>query len=192
MTSLSTMKTTTTYIGIDISKTELLLAWDQKPKRFPNTPDGMAALLKKCPFGSHLAVEATGGYERLLVEAAQAKEIPVSILDPARVRLFARAQGQRAKTDPLDAEVIRQYAQSTAPRPSPAPDPAVRQLGALADARETLMATRTQFLNFIEHSIDKVVTALYKEHLRLTESSVAALEQKIARLIAATPTLCQC
>lgn len=188
MTSLSTMNTLT-YIGIDVSKAELLLAWDRKPKRLANTPGGITTLLKNLPPGGHLAVEATGGYERKLVEAAHAEGVPISICNPARVRHFARAQGQKAKTDPLDAEMIRQYAQAVEPRPSPAPDPAQRRLGVLVDARETLMATRTKFLNLLEHLRDKLVLSLYQRQLRQIEKSVALLDQEITSLIAAAPFL---
>jgi len=146
-------------------------------------------LLKALPEGSHLAVEATGGYERLMVEAAHANSIPISILNPARVRHFARAKGQRAKTDPIDAEIIRQYAQSVAPKASAAPDPAQLQLVAYVDAREAIMTTRTQFINYLEHAGDKLTRSLYQKQLRQIERSLETLDKAIAVLIAATPAL---
>lgn len=180
---------TITYIGVDVSKSELLLAWDNKPKRISNTTSNISTLLKALPEGSHLAVEATGGYERLMVEAAHASNIPISVLNPARVRHFARARGQRAKTDPIDAEIIRQYAQSVAPKPSAAPDPAQQRLVSHVNTRETLMNARTQFINYLEHADDKLARSLYQKQLRQIERSLEVLDKEIVDLIAATPAL---
>lgn len=180
---------TITYIGIDVSKSELLLAWDHKPKRLANTPKAVATWVKTLPPDCHLAVEATGGYERLLVEAAHAHKIPVSILNPTRVHHFARATGRRAKTDPIDAESIRQYAQSVAPKPNPPLEPAQLRLIAFVDAREALMTTRIQFINLLEHVRDKLVLSLYRKQLRQIEASLSALDEEIAALVAATPLL---
>lgn len=188
MTSLSPMKTIT-HIGIDVSKSELLLAWDLKSKRLTNSAKSISDWLRSLPPNCHLSVEATGGYERLLVQAAHAHQIPVSILNPARVRHFARAKGQRAKTDPIDAKIIRDYALSVDPKPSLPPDPAQLRLTALVNARESLMASRTLFINFLEHAHDKLVASVYNKQLRLIETSLATLEDEISRLILNTPAL---
>lgn len=56
--------------------------------------------------GAHEICEATGGYERGVVAALHAAQVPVSVLNPARVRQFARASGEMAETDPIDAAVL--------------------------------------------------------------------------------------
>src|SRR5262245_58548050 len=97
------------YVGIDVSKTQLDLADASTSRRLPNTKSGVAALLKTLPPGAHLVLEATGGYERILVAAAHSAGLPSSVLNPARVRHFARASGRLAKTDPIDAALLRDF-----------------------------------------------------------------------------------
>ena len=172
---------TLNYVGIDVSKSELVLSLPEgRPRRHPNTPAGLTALLKTLPVRSHLALEATGGYERLLVQAAHAAAIPVSILNPAHIRHFAQAKGQRAKTDPIDAGMIRQYAQAMAPAPSAAPEPALVCLAELVNARQSLINLRIQLINLLEHACLKTVRSLYQKQLRQIETSLLRLEHNIA------------
>lgn len=93
-------------VGIDVGKQfldvcllEVELAW-----RVENTAAGIKSLLTK--LGRYaltrIVVEATGGYERSLVEGCAAKELPVIVVQPIHVREFAKAQGILAKTDQID------------------------------------------------------------------------------------------
>lgn len=188
ITSLSLMNTTT-YIGIDIAKAQLHLAGLSRRRTCPNTPAHLAAWIKTLPPGCHLVVEASGGYERALLAAAHAAGVPVSVLNPRRVRDFARARGLRAKTDPIDAEAIRQYALTFRPEPTPAPEPARERLGALVDARQQLTNLHSQLLNMLEHSEDKLVRSLSQKQLLLLERSIAKLEAEIAATIASCDSL---
>src|ERR1041385_546066 len=114
-----TEKPATVYSGLDISKAELHLHLHSQQHLFPNTAAGHRQLLKRLRTvpGAHVVCEATGGYERAIVAALQAAEIPVSVLNPALVRHFALAQGQRAKNDPLDAAVLTAYGVALRPQP---------------------------------------------------------------------------
>jgi transposase len=89
-----------------------------------------------------VAVEATGGFETVVVAALAAAGLPVVVVDPARVRAFAAALGRRAKTDPIDAQVIAQFAAATRPPVRALPDAATQ---ALAD----LVARRRQIIQMI-------------------------------------------
>ena len=89
-----------------------------------------------------VAVEATGGFETVVVAALAAAGLPVVVVNPARVRAFASALGQRAKTDPIDAQVIAQFAAATKPPVRALPDAATQ---ALAD----LVARRRQIIQMI-------------------------------------------
>jgi transposase len=89
-----------------------------------------------------VAVEATGGFETVVVAALAAAGLPVVVVNPARVRAFASALGQRAKTDPIDAQVIAQFAAATKPLVRALPDAATQ---ALAD----LVARRRQIIQMI-------------------------------------------
>ena len=89
-----------------------------------------------------VAVEATGGFETVVVAALAAAALPVVVVNPARVRAFATALGRRAKTDPIDAQVIAQFAAATKPQVRALPDAGTQ---ALAD----LVARRRQIIQMI-------------------------------------------
>ena len=82
-----------------------------------NNAKGYAALVKKIGAvgGVQIVCEATGGYEKGVVAALHAALQPVSVLNPARVRHFALAQGQRAKNDPLDSGGFTDYGDALRP-----------------------------------------------------------------------------
>lgn len=177
------------YVGIDVSKAELELAGAGRRRTCHNTPAQIAAWIKTLPPDCHLVVEATGGYERALVAAAHSANLPVSVLNAARVRHFARAKGLRAKTDPIDAEAIRLYAIAFQPNPTPVPEPAQSRLVALVDARQQLSNLHSQLLNMLEHSEDKFVRSLYQKQLIHLQRSIAKLEAQIALTIASSDSL---
>ena len=86
-----------------------------------------------------VAVEATGGFETVVVAALAAAGLPVVVVDPARVRAFATALGRRAKTDPIDAQVIAQFAAATRPPVRALPDAATQALADLVGRRRQII-----------------------------------------------------
>jgi len=110
-------------LGIDIGKTTLdvhLFELDLYAQ-YLNTPEGFKQLLKsfsRYKF-TRIAIEATGGYERGLVEACAEKELPIIIVQSMQVRQFAKAQGQLAKIDKFDARLIAQFGAVMKPEPRP-------------------------------------------------------------------------
>jgi transposase len=140
----------TIYAGLDIAKHNLQLHLAGRFCDLPNSAAGHRRLLKllaKNP-GVQVICEATGGYERDVVAALHQAAIPVSVLNPARVRYFARAQGQRAKTDPIDAAVLTAYGKALGPKVTPPRTPGQEQLTELVRRRgqlvELLVAQRQQ------------------------------------------------
>src|SRR5579862_5097847 len=132
---------TTIYAGLDIAKLNLQLHLAGRFHDLPNTPAGHRRLLKllaKIP-GVQVVCEATGGYERDVVAALHQAAIPLSVLNPARVRFFARAQGQRAKTDPIDAKVLTDYGQALSPKATPARSAVEQPLTELVRRRKQLL-----------------------------------------------------
>jgi transposase len=112
---------TTIHTGLDIAKLNLQLHLAGRVHDLPNTAAGHRRLLKLLAVHQpsvHVVCEATGGYERDVVAALQAANVLVSVLNPARVRHFARATGQRAKTDHSDAAVLSAYGQALNPKPT--------------------------------------------------------------------------
>jgi transposase len=156
-------------VGIDVSKDRLDVAVRPSGEVFAverNTAglELLAARLKE--LAPHLvALEATGAFEMVVTAALAAAKLPVVVVNPAQIRSFAKAIGQRAKTDPIDAAVIAHFAEATRPEVRPLPDEATRLL---AD----LIARRRQ-----------IVEMIGAERQREKRMSVPRLSQSIARVV---------
>lgn len=188
MTSRSPM-TTLSYLGIDVSKAQLDLANAAGCRRCPNTQGAITALVRGLPAGTHLVLEATGGYERLLVEAGHQAGLAVSVLNPARVRAFARAAGRLAKTDAIDAAVLYQFGCALQPAADNPPDPHVRTLAELVNAREQLVALRGQLTNALEHLTLPLLRRSFTAQVRALQTRIAKVDAAITATIAASTTL---
>ena len=107
------MSNTSQYVAVDVSKAMLDIAMPGANRvwRSSNTPAGIAALRKRLIRFDHphVVCEATGRYGRLLARAMGDADIAISIVNPRQVRDFARATGQLAKTDALDAGIILRF-----------------------------------------------------------------------------------
>lgn len=136
------------FVGIDVSKATLDV--DCLPLRaarqFSNDGSGIAALLQwlSNSGAERIVVEATGGYEVALASALAAAGLPVVVVNPKRVRDFAKAQGMLAKSDRLDAWVLALFGQQIVPPVRVLPDAAQRDLAELLDRRHQLVAMRAQ------------------------------------------------
>ena len=99
-----------TYVGIDVSKDRLdvALLGEKQESQVENSREGIARLVEQLQDlqPELIVVEATGGYQRAVVEALFWAGLAVAVVNPARVRQFARACGLLAKTDKLDAQVL--------------------------------------------------------------------------------------
>jgi transposase len=180
-------------VGIDVSK-----AWldcyrhpDGARVRVSNDADGWAALRRWLGDQPVLRVglEASGGYERAVAEQLAAAGFTVHVLDPARVRYFARALGRRAKNDRIDARVIAEFLATCQVDANPTllPDKARSRLAELLGLRQALLDNRTGLANVAEHLRDRRFAALAARHVTRLERDVAALERLVAETIAANP-----
>jgi transposase len=150
------METTTplteaTYVGLDIAKDRLDYTVDgTRCDHVPNTPDGHERLLVTLrPLrGVRVICEATGGYERAIVAALLLAKVEVCVVNPGRVRAFAHAEGLLAKTDRLDAKLLRRFGEKVQPRLLAPMDQAAITLRELLDYRrqvsEQLVAVRNR------------------------------------------------
>jgi transposase len=158
-------------IGIDVSKDRLDVAVRPSGEVFAiaRNPVGLEQLaLRLGALSPHLvALEATGGFETVVAAALAAARLPVVVVNPAQIRAFAKAVGQRAKTDPIDAGIIAHFAEATRPEPRPLPDEATQLL---AD----LIARRRQILEM-----------MVAERQREKRISVPHLRKSIVRLLKA-------
>jgi transposase len=137
-----------------------------------------------------VAVEATGGFETVVAASLAAAGLPVVVVNPAQVRAFARAIGQRAKTDPIDAQVIAHFAAATNPPVRPLPDAATQ---ALAD----LVARRRQIIQMIvaEGQREKRASARAKKSimrmLKTLRSELSELDAEIDETVRGSPLWCE-
>ena len=175
------------HVGLDVAKLSLQLHLAGRFHSLPNDRKGHAQLLK-LP-GAHVVCEATGGYEQPVVRALQAADIPVSIIEASRVRHFARAQGQRAKTDPIDAAVLTNYGATFKPAPTPAVSAQQQRLADVSQRRRQLIHTRTAEHNRAEHYTDPLCVRQARQLQKTLEKQIAQCDQAITTLIAADTDL---
>ena len=137
-----------------------------------------------------VAVEATGGFETVVVAALAAAALPVVVVNPARVRAFATALGRRAKTDPIDAQMIAQFAAATKPQVRTLPDAGTQ---ALAD----LVARRRQIIQMIvaEGQRDKRATPRTKRSiarlLKTLRRELSEIDADIDETVRGSPVWCE-
>jgi len=119
MTRMST-NTSILYVGLDIAKDSLQINLANQNFALPNTAAGHRRFLARLRVLAQpvlVVCEATGGYEQALVAVLHQTHIPVAVVEPARVRHFARACALRTKTDRIDAALLTEFGRQTAPRP---------------------------------------------------------------------------
>ena len=153
---MSQNNTAILHVGLDVAKLSLQLHLAGRFHSLSNDAKGYTQLLKllRAHPRAQVVCEDTGGYEQRVVRALQAADIPVSIIEASRVRHFARAQGQRAKTDPIDAAVLTDYGATFKPTPTPAVSAQQQRLADVSQRRRQFLATRTAKHNRAEHYTD--------------------------------------
>jgi len=180
-------------VGIDIAKYhfDLHLLPEGQTAHFSNDSQGIAQcrrwLLQRRP--EAILLEATGGYEQPLTIALQAAELPVIVVNPRRVRDYARAMGLIAKTDRIDAHVIAEFATTPRLAVRPLPDANTRQRQAWVARRDQLVEMRVAESGRREHAGDPDVRkSIDRMHNRL-DKQIAAFDARLAEAIAADETL---
>jgi transposase len=178
-------------VGIDVAKDKVdaCIRSPSQRQTFPSTSEGRRALirwLRRHKVGK-AAMEASGGYERDWSKALREAGIDALIVDPKRVRNFARSAGQFAKSDPIDAEMIAWFAETFVEAKGQAYDAAREKLAQIVNARQALLDVRTGLQNRSEHSAPDVVQKMQARLLKNIALEVAKLEAAIATMIKATP-----
>lgn len=179
------------YAGLDIAKDSLQLHLQSKSYDLPNTPAGHAQLLRRLSDIPLLQVicEATGGYERPVVSALHTARIPVSVMNPARVRYFARASGELAKTDPIDAAVLTAFGQSFSPAPTAPRSSVETKMAAFITRRMQLIELHVAERQRAETCADADLSKLFKAWLTQMEKQIAKVEALIEALLLEQPQM---
>ena len=180
-----------TYIGIDVSKDRLDVHVRPSDEAFAVGRDGegLAALIERVGMlDPYLVVlEATGGFELTVAAALVAAGVPLAVVNPRQIRDFARATGQLAKTDALDAKAIARFAETVRPEPRAVPDEQARALGELVARRRQVIEMMTAERNRrrqltsrrLIKSVDRLLAVLLKE--------LAELDRDVGEGIRGTP-----
>jgi transposase len=187
------MKEQVVYVGVDVAKAHLDVAWEQESWRVANDPTGRNALVKRMVqiAGSvQVICEASGGYERGLIQALQRGGIKVSLVQATRVRQYARARGVLAKTDSIDAQVLCRFGQAIGPKATAAPKPHQEKLRELESGRRHLSRLLVAEQNRRAQLTDKALLRLSKRLLSQIQKQIAQIEVLLQQLITQTPELC--
>jgi transposase len=178
-------------VGIDVAKDKVDACIRSLSQRqtFPSTAEGRRALIRwvRKHKVTKAAMEASGGYEREWAKALREAGIEALIVDPKRVRNFARSAGRLAKNDPIDAEIIARFAETFVEAKGQTYDAAREKLVDIVNARQALLDMQTGLQNRSEHSTPEVVQKMQARLLKNIALEVAKLEAAIAAMIKATP-----
>lgn len=187
------MNTYNVYIGVDVAKDGLeLSSFDGKTKSLANSLVGVRRFALRCHALKQsvlVCCEATGGYEKLLVKQCHAEQIPVAVLNARQVRDFAKSKGILAKTDPIDAQVIADFALANQPKATePLPD-WKEELKALLIRRDELLGMITQDENRLDPAPPKSIIKMIRQHVKQMKHQVKNIEEQIEMLKKNTPAL---
>lgn len=179
------------YMGIDVSKAKLDYAYYQDKKRYQveQSTEGIARLVAACRERQvHLVVvEATGGMEMGVVGALLAGGVPTAVVNPRQARDFAKASGQLAKTDKIDAHLLAHFGAVMQPRVYQMPSPEAQALEALLTRRSQLIEMHTSECNRLPSTHERQLARL-NEHIAWLKAEIAELEQELAQTLRQSDT----
>lgn len=176
------------YIGIDVSKATLdvFISSLKKHMVFQNTLAGITSLSKKCKklTNPEFVLEATGGYEKLVVHTLMNLNFPVSVINPRRVRDFGKALGKLAKTDKIDAEIIAFFGETFKPEAQKMLSEKQQSLSENSHRRRQLIDMLTMERNRLDKatkttkkSIETIIKALEKELKAIDASQNKSIQE---------------
>lgn len=181
------------FVGIDIAKDRLDIcclpsgdSWSAATD--PGSLEALISYLKELP-AELVVLEASGGWEQSVLAALVAADLPAALVNPRQVRDFARATGQLAKTDRIDAAVLARFGQTLRPQPRPLPEPTGRKLRALLTRRRQLIAMRSAEKTRRTQCLDPDIQASIAEMILHFDRLVADLERRCKALINTSPAL---
>ena len=169
------------FVGIDVSKGSLDICADPPSPALPrHCGYDDAALKALCDALAKLAptlvvMEASGGLEQRAAAELASRGVPLAVVNPRQVRNFARAAGELAKTDAIDARILSAFARAIRPVARPPRDADTRELADLLSRRRQLVDMRVQELQRQHTASSRVMKKSLAEH-------VAWLDKRIERL----------
>jgi transposase len=181
------MEQSVVYIGVDVAKEHLDVAWEKQSRRFGNDKRGRAALvawIKQSAKLVQLVCEASGGYEQGLVEKLEQSEIKVSLVQANRVRQYARAAGILSKTDKVDARVLSAFGAAMRPKPTVSRSSEQKQLREYEAQRRHLSGILVAEQNRLAQLSCAQLRSLSRSLISKVKKQMATIDGRIASLIA--------
>ena len=178
------------FVGIDVSKAQLDIAIRPSAEKasFANDKAGIKALVTWLATiqPTLIVLEASGGYERQVTRAVVSAELAMAVVNPRQVRDFAKATGELAKTDSIDAAVLAHFAEAVRPQLRPLPDQLTVELRALTSRRRQLLDMITAENNRRDKT-SKAVAKRIDAHVRWLERELDNANQDLDRFVQQNP-----
>ena len=178
-------------LGVDVSKAWLDLATgvDSDVQRHPHDSVGINAVIEQAQAinAQRITVEASGGYQTRLVAALLHAGLPVIVVNPRQVREYARATGQLAKTDQIDARILCGFTLTVQPPLRKLKDQQAEALSALLARRDQLMSMRTAEKNRLTLGARGAVRKNLKAHIQWLDRHLRNTDRELKQLIEASP-----
>jgi transposase len=179
-------------VGIDVSKARLDVYVHPAGESFAmgNDEAGVQALVERLGQLEGLAwigIEASGRYERLVVAQLAARGLPVVVLNPAQVRSYAQAIGQRAKTDPIDARLIALFLEAVRPELRPVADAQTQELAALMARRRQVVAMLAAERARRQQAAPGLARVSIARSVTFLEDELRSLDLEIDKTVRGTP-----
>lgn len=175
------------FIGVDVSKQWLEVAGHERDFKFhcPNKISSFGELIAELSVlrPALIVLEATGGLEIPVVNALHGAGLPVVVVNPRQVRDFAKALGQLAKTDSLDARVLAHFAAAIKPPLRPIKSKEEQELDDLTGRRGQLVGMLTDEKNRRSSATSDSVRDQIKEHIDWLEDCIAEIDQQLKALL---------
>jgi len=177
-------------VGIDVSKRQLDVAVWPSGEQWSVSNDDAGVRLLLTQLGGvaaqRILVEATGKLESLVVAALAAAGLPVVLINPRQVREYARARGQLAKTDRIDALILARFAHDLQPGLRPLPDAQTQVLGDLLARRRQLIEMRTAETNRLGTTTVRAIQREIDAHVRWLDKRLEGLDRELDAAITAS------
>ena len=179
-------------VGVDVSKKCLDVAVLQTGAEFQvgNDEAGWAELIKRLKDHKVKAIglEPSGGYERQLAKALRKAGLPVRLVNPYRLRQYARALGRLAKNDRIDAALIARFT-AELPTREPRHDPLIEQMAELVVARRQLTQDKVRLGNQLEQMRDPTLRRMTRQRLQRIEAERRLIDKRLAQIVASDANL---
>lgn len=171
-------------VGVDVSKANLDIALPDESLMIENNTKSFHKLVDRIASDSVIVVmEATGGYENQLVKTLHSQGIALAVVNPRRVRDFAKGIGKDAKTDSIDARTIAFYGQVVKPAPQLPKSEDAKKLAALVERRRQLLGLIGQEKNRLKQVDDLDIKELIEKSSEMLKKQLKTVDERLAKAI---------